>query len=92
MERSPRTLFILSLPNEILHHIFSCLADLSDDQPFVHYHEDGKDYEVSQMLVPRSVCRRFRAIVADLDFWYDAETSQFLGNSRLCVIIKRNDS
>src|SRR5271170_6249030 len=65
--------FILITPNEILHHVFSFLPDPSDHDSFVRYHADGKDHKVSQMLLLRSVCRLFRAIAAELDFWYDAE-------------------
>jgi hypothetical protein len=65
--------FILSIPNEVIHHILSFLPDLTRDQPFVHYNSNGKDYAVAQMLVLRSVCRKFRAITAELDFWYDSE-------------------
>ena len=64
---------ILSVPNEILHHIFSRLYDLSRDEPFVKYHLNGRKYEVAQMLVLRSVCRHLRAITAELDFWYHAD-------------------
>lgn len=69
----PSKSFILELPNEILHDIFSCLYDLSHDQPFVEYRANDKEYVVSQMLVLRSVCRRFRAIIPKLDFWHDAD-------------------
>src|SRR5208282_1972699 len=69
----PPTPFILRIPNEILHHILSFLHHLSCDDPLVEYHVNGKDYEVSQMLVLRSVCRHFRAITAELDFWYDPD-------------------
>ena len=65
--------FILSVPNEIHHHFFSCLYELSHDEPFVEWHSNGKEYEVSQMLVLRSVCRHFRIITAELDSWYDAD-------------------
>jgi len=64
---------ILRVPNEIHHHIFSCLYDLSRDEPFLHYRLNGKDYEVSQMLVLRCVCRHFRTLTAELDFWYDPD-------------------
>jgi F-box domain len=73
LSRPPSTPYILSIPNEILHHILSSLPDLSRDEPFVQYNSDGKDYEVAQILVLRSVCRKFRAVTADLGFWYDAE-------------------
>ena len=73
VSRPLQTPFILSIPNEILHHILSFLPDLSRDEPFVHYKSDGKDYRVAQMLVPRSVCRKFRDITPKLDFWYDPD-------------------
>jgi F-box domain len=69
----PSKPFILNVPNEVLHDIFSRLYDLSYDQSFVNYRSNGKEYEVSQMLVLRSVCRRFRAITSKLDFWHDAD-------------------
>src|SRR5271170_5591237 len=69
------TPLILSIPNEILHHILSFLPDLSHSQPFIQFQLNGEDYEASQMLVLRSVCRLFRAITAELDFWYDADFS-----------------
>lgn len=70
---SPAALVILSLPNEILHDIFSFLADPSDEDFFVRYDADDKEYEVSQILLLRSVCRRFRAVAAELDFWHDID-------------------
>src|SRR5271169_5034890 len=69
----PPAPLILSIPNEILYRILSFLPDLSRDEPFVQYHVNGKEYEVSQLLVLRSECRHFRAITAELDFWYDAD-------------------
>src|SRR5271154_266973 len=69
------TSLILSIPNEILHHILSFLPDLSHGRPFIQFQLNGEDYEASQMLVLRSVCRLFRAITAELDFWYDADFS-----------------
>jgi hypothetical protein len=83
MNRSPPSgPVILSIPNEIVHRIFSFLPESppydpfnqnSRDESFVRYQVNGEDYEVAQVLVLRSVCRRFRAIIADLDFWYDAD-------------------
>jgi hypothetical protein len=69
----PPAPFIIRIPNEILHHILSFLPDLSRGEPFVQYHSNGKDHEVSQMVVLRSVCRHFRAITAELYFWYDVD-------------------
>ena len=69
----PPTPFILRIPNEILYHILSFLPNLSRNESFVRYYTNGKDYEVSQTLVLRSVCRHFRAVTAELDFWYDAD-------------------
>ena len=68
MNGPPSEPWILRIPNEILHHIFSLLR-LSAVQPFVKYELNGKEYEVSQMLVLRSVCRHFRAIVTESNFW-----------------------
>ena len=73
MTEPPPTSLILRMPNEILSHIFSFLPDLSHNQPFVSYYLNGKEYKVAQMLVLRSVCRLFRAVTAELDFWYDAD-------------------
>ena len=85
MNRSPPSgPLILSIPNEILHHIFSFLHVSPPDDPFVSdpysydesfvlYQVNGKRYEVAQELVLRSVSRHFRAITAELDFWYDAD-------------------
>jgi len=70
---SPPTPLILSIPNEILHHIFSFLFDLPRDETFIQHQSDGEEYEVSQVLVLRSVCRLFRSITAELDFWYDPD-------------------
>jgi F-box-like len=64
---------ILDLPNETLHHIFSFLPDPSHVNSFVCYQENDEEYEVSQILVLRSVCRRFRTLAAELDFWYDID-------------------
>jgi F-box domain len=73
LSRPLQTPFILSIPNEILHHILSFLPDLSSSEPFVYYKADGKDYRVAQMLVLRSVCRKIRDITPELDFWYDPD-------------------
>src|SRR5438045_552469 len=70
---SPTAALILSLPNEILIHIFSFLPDPSVVDSFICYHADDKEYEVSQMLLLRSVCRHFRTLVPELDFWYDID-------------------
>ena len=64
---SVATPFIFALPNETLRTIFSlfhpCLRiDFVTD--------DGISYNTPQILVLRSVSRRFRAICNDLDFWY----------------------
>ena len=70
---SPSGPLILSVPNEILRHVFSRLFDLSRDKPFVKYYLNGRKYEVAQMLVLCSVCRYLRAITAKLDFWCNAD-------------------
>lgn len=79
--------FILSIPNEILHHILSFLTDLPHHEQFVQYNSGGKDYNVAQTLVLRSVCHKFRAVTEGLDFWYDEEllfadlaTSEWIGS------------
>src|SRR5271154_3927296 len=66
MNRSPPSgPFIFSIPNEIVHHIFSFLHESPPDDPFVsdqyshdeafvRYQVNGKDYEVAQVLVPPS--------------------------------------
>src|ERR1700685_2977202 len=69
------TPLILSIPNEILHHILSFLPRLSHGEPFIQFQLNGEDHEAPQMLVLRSVCRLFRAITTELDFWYDAAFS-----------------
>jgi hypothetical protein len=68
---------ILRLPNEILFRILNRVSDnLNPDsydrvRPFVEIESPTrKKYEVCQNLVLRSVCRRFRYISAELDFWY----------------------
>jgi len=67
---------ILTLPNETLHNILSFISKFSTRRfnrngVFVKYSSNGKQYNTSQILILRSVCRRFRAITLDLDFWYD---------------------
>lgn len=69
MNGPPSAPWILRIPNEILHHIFCSLYALSFLQPFVQYQSNGQEYEVSQMLVLRSVCRHFRAIATGANFW-----------------------
>ena len=55
---------ILALPNEILLRIFS----------FLNYRE-ANYLELSPILVLRLVCRHFRALTPDLDFWYEDDFS-----------------
>ena len=62
---------ILTLPNEILHHILSFVVDLDD--PFVSWRFGRHVYEMSQILVLRHICRHFRAITLDLNFWYESD-------------------
>jgi hypothetical protein len=72
VDPSTRKLVILDLPNEVLHKILSFLPDPSSADSQVWYEdEDGKLLKVSQPLLLRSVSRRFRTIVYELDFWYD---------------------
>jgi len=62
---------ILALPNEILQYILNFLSNGPYGySPSVQYISKCKKHTVSQMLVLRSVCRHFRYITADLDFWY----------------------
>jgi hypothetical protein len=69
----PSEPFILSLPNEVLHQTFSHLYEDSLDEPLVRYYANGEEHEVGQMLVLRSICRRFRTLTAELDFWIDPD-------------------
>jgi len=61
----PPTPWLLTLPNEILLHIFSLLPYWF----FIDYVSDGKQ---------RSVCRHFRALTPQMDFWYDFSFSQLI--------------
>jgi F-box-like len=68
----PPTPWLLTLPNEILLHIFSLLPYWF----FIDYVSDGKQYrQVSPILVLRSVCRHFRALTPQMDFWYKPDFS-----------------
>jgi len=62
---------ILGIPNEVLYHILNFLSYLNLDESIVEYQVNDKDYKVSQMIVLRSVCRRFRSMIPELDFWLD---------------------
>lgn len=61
--------FILRLPNEVLHQIFAHLYALSLHDPARSILSNGQEQELGQMLVLPSICRRFRAITPELDFW-----------------------
>ena len=58
-----------SNPHNSIHHILNLVWDYED--PVVCYHSNDKDYSVTQWLILRSVCRRFRDITLHLDFWYE---------------------
>jgi F-box domain len=60
---------LLSLPNETLINIFSRYSHFD----FVKYTSDGQNYQLSQILVLRQVCRRFRFLVAELPLWRDKD-------------------
>ena len=63
---------ILRLPNEILHSILSvfCMT------PTNKWSRNPRMAD-SPILTARSVCRRFRAIAAELPLWFDAEFDMF---------------
>lgn len=66
----PSTSFILRAPNEILQSIFSFIPDAQYfDSYDPYYFEREEKHTVAQELILRSVCRRFRAIVNESDFW-----------------------
>ena len=72
---SPLRPSILTIPKEILHDILDLVTvhphpGALDEIPFVEYQLNGEERKLSQILVLRSVCRDFRAITAELDFWY----------------------
>jgi hypothetical protein len=71
MNSVPSEPFILSPPNEVLHQIFAHLYALSLHDPLVRFYSNGQEQELGQMLVLRSICRRFRAVTAELDIWID---------------------
>lgn len=66
---------ILTIPNEVLHHILSFISPSNSEfistEDFLEYKSNSGHYNATQPLVLRSVCRRFRAITLELDFWYD---------------------
>jgi hypothetical protein len=63
---------ILSFPNEILHQIFSHILN-SGKFRIKFQDENGNDHNLPQILVLRSISRRFRAIGNEADMWYDEE-------------------
>jgi len=67
---------LLTIPYELLREI---LRIVSQDTPrIVRYTSDnGNQCTMSQMLLLRRVCRSFRFIVPELDFWYEGDF-QFL--------------
>ena len=60
---------ILSLPNEIIHKIFSHILN-SGEFRVKFQDENGNDHNLPQILVLRSVTRRFRAIGNKADMWH----------------------
>jgi hypothetical protein len=60
---------ILSFPNEILHKIISYTL-ISGEFRIKFKDENGNNHNVPQILVLRSVSRRFRAIGNEADIWY----------------------
>ena len=66
----PSTCFISRAPNELLQLIFSFIPDAQYFDPYDPYYSDSEgNHKVAQELILRSVCRRFRAIVNESDFW-----------------------
>src|SRR5271169_1145101 len=66
----PSTSFIFRAPNEILQLIFSFIPDAQYFDFYDPYYFERKEkHTVAQELILRSVCRRFRAIVNESDFW-----------------------
>ena len=72
---------ILILPNEILREIFSLLPPY-DRVRFTD--DDDEEHDLAQILVLRSVSRRFRALYYGLDFWYN-------DNSDFSKLLPSND-
>ena len=60
---------ILSLPNEIIHIIFSHILN-SVECRVTFQDENGNDHNLPHILVLRSVTRRFRAIGNRADMWH----------------------
>ena len=72
----PSTSFIFRAPNELLQSIFSFIPDAPYFDPYDSYDygydsdsDRGGNRQVAQELILRSVCRRFRAVVNESDFW-----------------------
>src|SRR5208282_4126382 len=66
----PSISFISRMPNEILQSIFSFIPDAQYfDSHDPYYSDEEENHEVAQELILRSVCRRFRIIVNESDFW-----------------------
>src|SRR5271155_2434052 len=65
----------LTLPNEVLHKIFSYLpnpTDLRILQDFF-YASPMQRRLFQPVMIVRQVCSRFRIVANELDFWYDDE-------------------
>src|SRR5436190_22487573 len=60
---------ILSLPNEVIHKTFSHILN-SGEFRVKFQDENGNDHNLPQILVLRSVTRRFRAIGNEADMWH----------------------
>jgi hypothetical protein len=74
VETPPSEAWILRLPNEILNHILSFLTGV-EPSLLVTYPVNGGYIWTSQELVLRSVCRLFRTVTTELDFWCHASFS-----------------
>ena len=72
---------IYIIPNEILHAIFSMLPPYDR----VRFADDGVEHDLAQILILRSVSRRFRRIYYGLDFWYN-------DNSDFSKLLPSNDN
>jgi len=83
--------WILTVPNEVLHRILSFIPCLPLDGRPPDYSQINHD-SFSQLRVLRSVCRHFRAITLEVDFWYesDFQFTRFLPSSSLNKDINPN--
>ena len=80
----PSTSFISRMPNELLQLIFSFIPDVQHFDSYDPFYSPVAGYhKVSQELILRSVCRRFRAIVNESGFW-------LAQNFKFASLLKRN--